>query len=91
MLLQGFINLASYLLLVIINMLPDANPQILTFLSEKFAIVKDLLLAINFLFDVNTLLWVLGIALTTEAILFGFKIFEWIVTNLTVGLYKRIK
>jgi len=78
----GFIlSLPAYLILIVVNLLPNGQSVPQEWVSAVYSI-WSYANAFSFIVPVDTLLWALGIALTFHISIIGFKIIHWIITKI---------
>jgi len=88
MILDGIIFVASSLFGAILELLPEANPETVSYISSQFSSLKGALNTINWFFPIDQLYIVLGFVFVIETFSFSSKILFWILENVSFGLFK---
>jgi hypothetical protein len=91
MILDGIMFVAYSLFGRFLELLPEADPNILLYISSKLTLLKNGLNAINWFFPVDHLYLVLGFVFIIETLSLSTKILFWIAENLSIGLFKAPK
>lgn len=91
MIIDAWINGAFLIILALIRLFPAANPEVVYFITSRTTWYKQLIQGINWFFPVDTLLFVLGFALSFELLLLSSRIIMWITSNISLGIFKSPK
>jgi hypothetical protein len=91
MILDYLINWALSLITYVISLLPNADPAIVTFISSQLSTVKELLVTLNFGIDIVTFGQMLVWFLIIELALLLLHLTQWIIANVSLGIYKPTK
>jgi hypothetical protein len=89
MLVTLFINIAVSLISFLIGLLPDADPTVTAFITNNFGLVKTLLEGANSFIDIPALFFILSVFIIGESLLLISKITQWVLANLSFGIFKR--
>lgn len=74
---------------VLISLFPDANVNIVSEIDEFMSAFRGAMSISNVFFPVSTLMWAMGLILSVEIALFSFKVYKWLVSNMTFGFLGR--
>jgi hypothetical protein len=74
-----------------VSVFPEPDPTIITYITSSLTTVRSWLTALNFVIDIPTLGIILGFAILIEFTILGFHALQWILQNLTVGLFHPTK
>lgn len=70
---------------ILVSLFPLANVNIVNEINEFMTTFRGAMSIANVFFPVSTLMWALGLILTVEIALFTFKLWKWIVSNVSLG------
>lgn len=73
---------------ILVSLFPEANFDIVDQINEFMTAFRGALAISGIFFPVSLLLWAMGIIMTIEIALFSFRIWRWIVSNISFGFFK---
>jgi len=88
MIISAIITFLTGIVLWLLNLLPNADPTILSNVTTQFAAFKTWIGTANNVFPVDTLFTVLGLILVLESGLYLWKAFKWIGGIISGGIIK---
>lgn len=88
MIIEGLLLAFFAVLDFVVSFFPAADAGIVTFISSKITFIRDQLTVISPFVDVNSFLYVLGIILTIELIVFIFRLSKWVLQLVSAGFIK---
>jgi hypothetical protein len=81
MIFTGFVYLASYILAVIVNVLPYSSgfpPEV----TSAFNTMAGYVQILDTLLPIDTLAAVLAVIIATDLVIFGFKSAKWLISHI---------
>jgi hypothetical protein len=75
----------------IISFFPNADSNVVSFITSNLATLKTWLSAVNFFFDIPSLILIITYAFTIELSILTIHIVQWILKNVSLGFYKGTK
>jgi hypothetical protein len=88
MILDAIFNFIASIFGVLIDFLPVADTSVGIGINTAMTTLRNGLVSVNWIFPVDTLLFLLQISFYCIAVIFLIKIYRWIFSNLTAGLFK---
>lgn len=73
---------------VLVSLFPNANITITENISEFMTTFRSGLVMADAFIPVNYMLTCMGLILTVETALFSFKLYRWIASNVSLGIFK---
>jgi len=73
----------------LVNLLPNADPATISFISSQVTTFRGYLSSISWIFPVNELLLLLGVVITIELTLLISKVIKWVLVNISLGFIKQ--
>lgn len=70
---------------ILVSLFPTADVNMVNEINEFMSVFRGGMAIANVFFPVSVLMWALGIVLTIEGALFAFKIWRWVVANVSLG------
>ena len=88
MIIDAIMWVAYGILGLMIERLPEADPNMVSYISSQFGALRSGLNAINWFFPIDQLYIVLGFVFVIELMALSTKVLFWISENLSLGLFK---
>lgn len=85
MIFEALFEFALAIVDFLVGLLPNADTEVLDFLSFGLADFKSRLEAANWIFPVHTFFFVLSTIFAIEAGILAFKLVKWAIRNLSAG------
>lgn len=89
MIFNTLIGIATGILTFIINLFPNADQNVIDFISSKISVVNDNLQYINQWFPSGDLVKIFSFILTIELVMLGIRIVGWILATVSGGIFKN--
>jgi len=86
---QYIIHGVKTIIIKILELLPNADINIINYISSNLTVFKGYLAQVDFVLPIGSLFTVLGFMITIETIIFGYKVVTWVATHLTGGFIKH--
>jgi hypothetical protein len=88
MITDAFFTLSNTIFSAVLELLPNADMTIVTYIGSQMNGLKTALNSINWFFPMDTLFMVLGFVIAIELISLTLKIIFWVTENISIGLFK---
>lgn len=88
MIIEGLLLAFFGVLDFILGFFPSADSGVAGFVGSQITFVRDQLTAVSGFIDVNSFLYVLGLILTIELVVFLFRLAKWVIQIVSAGFIK---
>lgn len=88
MIIDGISYVLLNVLTFLVNIFPIADSNIISSINTNFIQFRNIIVASNFIFPIDTLLFLLNTLFYFVSLIFTFKLGRWLLSNLSAGFFK---